>query len=119
EEINSAALQPDAAPGDLQFADLNGDEMINGDDRTIIGNPNPDYTAGITNSITYCGLELSFLFQGSFGNDIYNQTKTFTQGMFQPNNASVAVLDRWTPQNADTNIPRAVMGDPNNNRRIS
>jgi TonB-linked SusC/RagA family outer membrane protein len=107
------------APGDIKFKDLNGDGVINTSDRTIIGNPNPKAIAGITNNFSYKGLDLSIFFQGSFGNDIYNQTRTVTEGQTDPLNQSVAVLNHWTPTNTDTNIPRPVRSDPNGNNRLS
>jgi TonB-linked SusC/RagA family outer membrane protein len=107
------------APGDIKFKDLNGDGVITPADRTIIGNPNPKAFAGITNNFSYKGLDLSIFFQGSFGNDIYNQTRTVTEGQTDPINQSAAVLNHWTPTNTDTNIPRPVRSDPNQNNRIS
>jgi len=107
------------APGDIKFKDLNGDGVINASDRTIIGNPNPKAFAGVTNNFSYKGLELSVFFQGSFGNDIYNQNRTVIEGQSDPINQSIAVLNHWTPTNTDTNIPRPVRSDPNSNNRLS
>ncbi|WP_410493088.1 SusC/RagA family TonB-linked outer membrane protein [Catalinimonas alkaloidigena] len=118
--IAAAPTQPNnPQPGDLQFADLNDDGQINAEDRTIIGNPNPNFVAGLTNTFSYKGLELSLFFQGSFGNDIYNQNLVSIEGMADPFNQTTRVLDRWTPANPDTDMPRAVRYDPNNNRRFS
>ena len=58
--------------GEIKYADLNGDGQITDADRTIIGDTNPDYTWGVTNNISWKDLTLSFLFQGSQGNDIFN-----------------------------------------------
>lgn len=118
-EIKNSATQNGAAPGDLRFADLNGDGIINGHDRRIIGNPYPDFSGGILNTFSFRGLSLSILFQGSYGSDIYDGNIAYLRGMYKPNNAVVAVLNRWTPKNRNTNIPRAVEGDPNDNRRPS
>ncbi len=118
-EIADAPTQNNAAPGDIRFADLNGDGQINGDDQTIIGNPSPDFTAGLTNTFAWRGLELTVFFQGSFGNDIYNANRQLLEGFSAPLNASTAALDRWTPTNTDTSVPRAVQGDPNGNARFS
>ncbi|TGE23579.1 SusC/RagA family TonB-linked outer membrane protein [Hymenobacter metallicola] len=119
DEVNSAPKQPNAKPGDIRFADLNKDGVINDDDRTIIGNPNPKAVAGVTNTFTFKGLELTAFFQGSFGNDIQNINRQTIEGMAGPENQSTAVLNRWTPTNTNTNIPRAVIGDPNGNNRFS
>jgi TonB-linked SusC/RagA family outer membrane protein len=107
------------APGDVKFKDLNGDGVINTNDQTIIGNPNPKAFAGITNNFSYKGLDLSIFFQGSFGNDIYNQTRTVTEGQTDPINQTTAVLNHWTPTNTNTNIPRPVRSDFNQNNRLS
>lgn len=119
DEITASATQPNAAPGDIRFKDLNGDGQINDRDRTIIGNPNPKSIAGVTNNFSYKGLELSVFFQGSFGNDIYNQNRQTIEGMADPLNQTTRVLDRWTPTNRDTDLPRAVRNDPNQNNRFS
>ncbi|OUJ70552.1 SusC/RagA family TonB-linked outer membrane protein [Hymenobacter crusticola] len=115
----SALYQSGAKPGDIRFADLNGDGVINGSDRKIIGNPNPKLQGGITNNFSYKGVELSVLFQGSFGNDIYNENRITTEGMSDAFNQTTRVLDRWTPTNTNTDVPRAVAGDPNQNNRFS
>jgi len=120
QEIAEAATQPgQPQPGDIRFADLNGDGRIDANDRTIIGNPNPDFIAGFTNNLSYKGFELSVFFQGSFGNDIYNQNRVTIEGMSDPLNQTTAVLNRWTPTNTNTTIPRAVRYDPNQNNRFS
>ncbi len=119
DEITKAAKQDNAAPGDIRFKDLNGDGVINDKDRAVIGNPNPKAIAGVTNTFGYKGLELSVFFQGSFGNDIYNQNRETIEGMSAPLNQTTAVLNRWTPTNTNTNIPRAVRNDPNGNARYS
>ncbi|MGI4822780.1 MAG: SusC/RagA family TonB-linked outer membrane protein [Janthinobacterium lividum] len=111
------SLAPKA--GDIRFQDLNGDGVITDADRTIIGNPNPKAFAGVTNNFSYKGVELSIFFQGSFGNDIYNQNRSITEGQTTALNQTTAVLNHWTPTNTNTNIPRPVFGDPNGNNRVS
>jgi hypothetical protein len=119
DEITKSAAQPNAKPGDIRFANLNGDGVIDDKDRAIIGNPNPKWFGGFTNNFSYKGIELNVFFQGSFGNDIYNSTRQVLDAMTTANNASVAVLGRWEKEGDQTNIPRAVTGDPNNNTRTS
>lgn len=120
DEIAGAPTQPgQPQPGDIRFADLNGDGRIDANDRTIIGNPNPNFIAGFTNNFSYKGFELSLFFQGSFGNDIYNQNRVTIEGMSDPLNQTTAVLNRWTPTNTNTTMPRAVRYDPNQNNRFS
>ncbi|WP_310397770.1 TonB-dependent receptor [Hymenobacter sp.] len=119
DEIAQAAQQDNARPGDIRFRDLNGDSIITEKDRTVIGNPNPKAVGGVTNTFTFKGLELSVFFQGSFGNDIYNQNRETIEGMRDPLNQSTAVLNRWTPTNTATDVPRAVRNDLNGNARYS
>ncbi|MGI4865196.1 MAG: SusC/RagA family TonB-linked outer membrane protein [Janthinobacterium lividum] len=107
------------APGDIKFKDVNGDGVINASDRVVIGNPNPKAIAGVTNNFSFKGIDLSIFFQGSFGNDIYNQTRTVTEGQSDPINQTTRVLNHWTPTNTNTDIPRPVRSDPNQNNRLS
>jgi len=109
--------QPKA--GDLKFADLNGDKNITPADRTVIGNPNPKAFAGVTNNFSYKGVELSVFFQGQFGNQIYNQTRQILESQSDPLNQTTRVLNHWTPTNTNTDIPRPVRNDPNQNNRFS
>ena len=120
-EVDAAARQSPGrtAAGDIRFRDLNGDGIINDKDRTIIGNPNPKSIAGVTNTFTFKGLELSIFFQGSFGNDIYNQNRETLESMRDPLNQTTRVLNRWTPTNTNTDVPRAIAADPNGNARYS
>ncbi len=105
--------------GDLRFQDTNGDGKVDGNDRIVIGNPNPKAFLGFTNNFSYKGIELSVFFQSSLGNDIYNQNRTITEGQTTALNQSTAVLNHWTPTNTNTNIPRPVFGDPNGNNAVS
>ncbi len=66
--------------GDLRFKDLNGDGVIDERDRTIIGNPNPKFTFGITNDFYYRNFDISVFLNGSYGNDIFNQVRRWTEG---------------------------------------
>lgn len=119
-EINDAPKQDNASPGDIRFVDINNDKIINDADRTILGNPNPKFFAGITNTFAYKGIDLSFLFQGSFGNDVYNATRQALESMMSSaTNGSPDVLNRWTQEGQQTTMPRVVYGDPNNNGRFS
>jgi hypothetical protein len=76
-------------------------------DRTVIGDPHPDFIFGFTNTFTYWKFDLNIFFQGSVGNDIYNATRIDLEGMFDSKNQSVEVLNRWTPENPNTDIPKA------------
>src|SRR5690606_27287361 len=71
-EIDAYPHYASTTTGDRKVRDVNGDGKISDADRTILGNYQPDFTAGITNTVGYKGFELSFLFQGSFGGEIAN-----------------------------------------------
>lgn len=119
-EIAEAPVQsPDTRPGDFRFEDLNNDGVINEEDQTFLGNPVPDFTANLNNTFGYKGIELSFLIQGVFGNEILNLLDRNLLGLTDQNNQRVEALDRFTATNPSTSVPRANFSDPNDNRRIS
>jgi TonB-linked SusC/RagA family outer membrane protein len=105
--------------GDIKFADLNGDRELTGDDQEIIGSAQPDFIGGWTNTLTYKGIDFTVFAQFVYGNEIYNNTRSFSEGMNGIFGQTREVLNRWTPTNTNTDMPRAVNGDPNNNRRVS
>jgi TonB-linked SusC/RagA family outer membrane protein len=109
----------DPETGDLNFKDVNGNGIFDPGDRTVIGDGNPNFTYGITNIFSWRQLDFNFFFQGSYGNDIYNATRIDLEGMFDSKNQSAAVLRRWTPDNRNTDIPRAVGGGNVDNVRNS
>ena len=86
------------------------------DDRTIIGNANPDFLYGFTNTFSYKNFGLSVFLQGSQGNDIFNATRIEIESMIDSKNQSVDVLDRWRTPGDVTQIPRAVPGNTDNSR---
>ena len=107
------------APGDVKFKDLNGDGIINNEDRTNIGNSNPTFTYGLTNAFAYKNLELNVFIQGSQGNRVLNFTRWYTEGGVSNGNYSNAVLKRWTGEGTSNSMPRLVQDDPNGNNRVS
>lgn len=121
DEVTAAPTQQTGtAPGDIRFRDLNGDNVINAADRTFIGNPNPDFTYGITNNLSFKGFDLSFFIQGSQGNDVYNLNRYITEGaLYGTTNGTTRILNRWTGPGTSNDVPRAISGDPNNNLRVS
>lgn len=119
QEVASHAIQPGAEPGDIRFKDLNNDGVINDDDRTVIGNPNPTHLFSLGNNLTYKGFELSIYLQGVAGNKIFNANNIDLTGMSAAYNQSTDVLGRWTGEGSSTSMPRAVYGDPNQNNRVS
>ena len=108
------------APGDIKFKDLNGDGIINAADRTKIGSPWPDFEGGITNTLSFLGFDATAFVQFSQGNDIFNGNRIYSDRYGSGgDNHTTRALQRWTPQNTNTNEPRAVWGDPNLNTRNS
>ena len=103
----------DPQTGDIKYKALNGDGRISVSDKTYIGDPNPDFTFGLTNDFAYKNFTLSVFFQGSYGNDIYNASRIETEGMYDGKNQSTAVLNRWRKPGDVTDIPRAVKSTDN------
>lgn len=106
-------------PGDIKFVDINGDGVITSADQEVIGDANAKWFGGMTNNFTVYGVDFSFFLQFMQGNMIYNNTRGFAEGMNSVFGQLATVRNRWTPTNTNTEIPRAVWGDPNNNRRTS
>ncbi|NJM14605.1 MAG: hypothetical protein HC896_03790 [Bacteroidales bacterium] len=117
-------MQPQAQPGDIRYVDQNGDNVLDDEDLTMIGNPHPDFTIGLNANLMYKGFDLSLALQGVYGNEIFNGMKfTYynTDGGFNwhkdmLNAYRSPVTDKdgniTDPGNTNTNIPRL---DPDNN----
>lgn len=110
-----------STPGDLWYEDVNEDGVINANDRTVIGNPWPDFVYGMTNNFSYKNFDLSIFFQGIQGNDIYSVTQRFIQNIWGTINSTTAVLDRWrSPENPGNGlIPKASMFESGQNDQNS
>jgi TonB-linked SusC/RagA family outer membrane protein len=109
-------LQPNAKPGDVRFLDTNNDGVINEKDRTMIGNPTPDWTFGMNGSIEYKNFDFSMLIIGTYGNDIFNGAQ---RQDLRYTNRSTAILDRWNGEGTSNETPRYTWIDVNNNYRVS
>lgn len=116
-EIAAAASQPGAKPGDIRYADLNGDNKIDGDDRIKIGDPFPDFTLGWGLSLNYKNFDLNSFVYASIGNDIY---RAYERNLAMTNKFR-GVLARWTGEGStnDARNPRYTFTDANNNTRAS
>ncbi|WP_246849933.1 MULTISPECIES: SusC/RagA family TonB-linked outer membrane protein [Rufibacter] len=118
EEVNSyvnstgALLQPNAKPGDLRKVDVDGNGIIDNDDRTMIGNPTPDWTFGFTASAKYKGFDILVFGQGVSGNDVF---KTLRRPDLNGANWTTEALGRWTGEGTSNSFPRIVQGDPSQN----
>jgi TonB-linked SusC/RagA family outer membrane protein len=96
-------------PGDVRFTGVMKD----------MGSFLPKFSYGLNLSATYKGLDLTMFIQGVSGNKIYNGTRVITEGMQRLFNSGTEVMNAWTPTNTNTDVPRAVSGDPNSNARPS
>lgn len=112
-------MQPSAKPGDIRFLDMNGDGMLDSSDRVKVGSGTPKMALAFNISLAYRNFDLLANFYGHFGVKRYNYTKFQLQRMDQVFNYGKDALKAWTPQNTDTDVPRAVQGDPNKNNRVS
>lgn len=116
-EVNAHAkdgklIQPDAQPGDFRFVDRDDSGTIDDNDRTEIGKPNPDVTAGLTLGLSWKGFDFSVFFNGMWGNDVFNATRRWDLPM---SNYQQNVLGRWHGEGTSDKYPRVTTTDPNKN----
>jgi TonB-linked SusC/RagA family outer membrane protein len=117
EEINSytganGLVQPNAKPGDFKWADIDGNGVIDGNDRTYLGNPIPKYTFGGTLNLAYKGFDFMIFTQGAAGNKVFNGLRRFG---IPASNYQTDALGRWTGEGTSNSFPRLVTSDPNHN----
>ncbi|WP_298528562.1 TonB-dependent receptor [uncultured Christiangramia sp.] len=111
-EVDAAATQANAAPGDIRFVDQNGDGVIDSDDRTDIGDPIPDLTMGANIGFTFKNWDFNAYAFASLGNEI---VRNFERN--QPNtNRTNAFLGRWTGPGTTDSFPRVTVGATSNNQ---
>ncbi len=109
-EVDAHATQANAAPGDLRFVDINGDGVIDNDDRTDIGNPIPDATMGLNISLNYKDWDFTAYAFASIGNEIvrnYERNQPLV-------NKSAYTLNRWTGEGTTNEFPRVTTGATSN-----
>ncbi len=109
---NGDKLQPNAAPGDIRYVDINKDGVITADDRTIIGDPTPDWSYGFTIDAQYKGFDLVMLGQGVAGNQVFQALRRFD---LQGANYTSDILTRWTGAGSSNKMPRVTNSDANRN----
>ena len=112
---STVKVQPNAEAGDIKFRDINGDGQLNDDDLVYSGSGIPKITLGFNFSATYKGFDAYLQFYGAFGQKGYNAIRQNYEANDNYRNYLVSGLNSWTPDNTDTNTPRAVLGDPNQN----
>jgi TonB-linked SusC/RagA family outer membrane protein len=121
-EINThlfGTVNPADQPGDIKFRDLNGDGLINDNDRTFIGNPIPKLSYGLNLGADFRRFDLAVFFQGVGGVDKYNDGKQITDYDSRPFNHSVAVLGAWNGEGTSNTIPRTTFNDNGSSKKSS
>lgn len=114
---DGSLIQPNAAPGDIRFKDVNNDGKINDDDRVYCGSAFPKFTMSINGNIAYKNFDAMIGLQGVFGSKIYNATRQTLEGVNKGTNFLKSTLDYWTPENPNASHPRLIWDDPNRNNR--
>ena len=117
--VDAAGNESYFKAGDVKFVDMNGDNIINDNDKTIIGNPHPDLYGNIFSKFTYKNWQFDILFNYSLGNDAYNYYRQQLESGSNFFNQTTAMLNRWTYDGQNTNTPRIAYGDPMGNSRFS
>ncbi|MFA9388536.1 MAG: SusC/RagA family TonB-linked outer membrane protein [Prolixibacteraceae bacterium] len=107
------------AGGDVIFEDLTPDGIIDELDKTVIGDPTPDFTGEVFTRIKYKSFTLDASLAFSYGGDVYNYMRYSLENMSTTNNQTTVVLNRWKYQGQETETPRAVYDDPIGNSRFS
>ncbi|KEO74430.1 SusC/RagA family TonB-linked outer membrane protein [Anditalea andensis] len=120
EEIQNHAFQnASTSPGDVRFVDVNGDGVINDADRVALGSSIPSLTYGFNFSARYKSFDFTTFASGASGYDIHSRLYRTLMHTSDFINWHEDILERWTPENTNTDIPRVVEFDPNNNGRDS
>ena len=112
-------LQPLARPGDARFKNISGDNRLDSDDRTYIGNPNPDVIYGGNIELGYKGFDFALYFQGVAGNDIWTGTKALLRQTSMTNLLAETYTDAWRKAGDKTDVFGISRKDDNDNYRTS
>lgn len=121
-ELNNSAEQPGKGLGRIRYADLNNDGIINDKDRTWIGNPNPRFTYGLNINLSFKNFDISTFWQGVGDVDVINAKKYQTDFWSVDDvgsNKGTRLLNAWSPQNPNSNIPAVTTIDSNAESRLS
>lgn len=105
--------------GDMRFVNQNSDNVIDENDRVVIGNPNPDLFGNVYSTLKFKQFGLSAVFAYSIGGDVYNYTRSQMESMSMTYNQFQTVVNRWRYEGDITNIPQATPGDPMGNALFS
>ena len=116
---DATGAHQDFRAGDMHFVDLNGDGEISVADKTIIGDPNPDFYGNIFATLNWKNLTLHVGLNYSLGNDVFNYQRSILEGGFNFYNQTTAMTNRWRSEGQQADLPRASFGDPMGNARFS
>lgn len=105
--------------GDVRFVDLDGNNEINENDRTVIGDPNPDVYGNIFSSVAFKRFKLDLRFNYSLGNDVFNYQRMQLESGSRFMNQTTALNRRWQVEGQVTDVPRLAFQDPMGNSRFS
>lgn len=112
-------LQPKAKAGDIRFVDIDGNGVIDADDKEFMGSGMPKVEANLSFNGEYKGFDLSVLVGSGWGNKLYNGNRVEYEAMSSGTNMLKSSLNYWREDNKNTDVPRAVLNDPNGNARES
>ena len=114
--FKSAYQGPGVRPGDVKYKDINGDGVIDANDRTFLGSAIPKFTYGATATLNYKNFDFFMLVQGSYGNKIYLQVNQDIEGFYRPFNITQRVYDeRWHGEGTSNTMPLVSWRDQPNN----
>jgi TonB-linked SusC/RagA family outer membrane protein len=115
------SLGVNPSTGDMVYFDKDYSGTITEADRTIVGNPHPDFIGGFTNTFVYKNFDLSIFFQFSYGNDVFHGSRLYLESLIGGDNQTTAVLRRWQQPGDITDVPRATSDavKAGENRRVS
>jgi len=109
-EITNSASYTLARVGGFRYQDINGDGVISPADRTIIGNPNPDFLYSFSLNVSYKNFDIATFFNGVQGNDLYEATRYFTDFPTFDGARSTRLLNAWSPANTSSLVPSPYVG---------
>lgn len=115
DDVANSASYDGARVGGLKYEDISGpggkpDGIIDPADRTVIGNPHPDFLYSVSLNARYRNFDIAMFFNGSQGNDLYEATRYFTDFSTFDGSATKRMLDAWSPTNTGSNIPSPYRG---------
>jgi hypothetical protein len=114
-EVAASPAQAGAAPGRFRYADINGDKKIDADDRTVLGDPNPDFTYGLNLGLEYKGFDFTAFFYGVQGRELFNYTRWWTDfsGGFPGGRSKRALYESWLPDGSRPNATTPIQETSN------